>query len=83
MTEPRIQYAKTSDGVNIAFWLRGEGHPLIHLAPGAFGHIQMEWEISDNRTWYERLSSGSRLIRMDSRGQGLSDHEVADFSGAS
>jgi class 3 adenylate cyclase len=83
MTEPRIQYAKTSDGVNIAFWTRGEGHRLIHLAPGAFGHIQMEWEISDNRTWYERLASGSQLIRMDSRGQGLSDHEVADYSGAS
>ena len=28
MTEPRIQYAKTEDGVDIAFWTMGEGFPL-------------------------------------------------------
>ncbi len=27
--EPRIQYAKTSDGVSIAFWTMGEGMPLV------------------------------------------------------
>ena len=30
--EPRIQYAKTSDGVSIAFWTLGEG---LSLARGA------------------------------------------------
>jgi len=25
--EPRIQYAKTADGVSIAFWTLGEGMP--------------------------------------------------------
>jgi class 3 adenylate cyclase/pimeloyl-ACP methyl ester carboxylesterase len=81
--EPRIQYAKTSDGVNIAFWSIGEGTPLIHLAPNAFGHIQMEWQIADNRVWYEQLARGRNLIRMDSRGQGLSDPDVSDYSGLS
>ena len=28
MVEPRIQYAKTSDGVNIAYWTLGEGKVL-------------------------------------------------------
>ena len=41
--EPRIQYAKTSDGVSIAFWTLGEGMPLVHT-PFTFGHIQMEWQ---------------------------------------
>ncbi len=27
--EPRIQYAKTSDGVNIAYWTMGEGMPFV------------------------------------------------------
>ena len=27
--EPRIQYAKTSDGVSIAYWTLGEGKPLV------------------------------------------------------
>ncbi len=31
--EPRIQYAKTKDGVSIAFWTLGEGMPLMYLTP--------------------------------------------------
>ncbi len=31
--EPRIQYAKTSDGVSIAFWTLGEGMPAIAACP--------------------------------------------------
>ncbi len=27
--EPRIQYAKTKDGVSIAYWATGEGKPLV------------------------------------------------------
>ncbi len=27
--EPRIQYAKTADGVSIAFYEMGEGPPLV------------------------------------------------------
>ncbi len=29
--EPRIQYAKTSDGVDLAYWTTGEGKPLVLL----------------------------------------------------
>ena len=29
--EPRIQYAKTKDGVSIAFWANGSGEPLVIL----------------------------------------------------
>ena len=31
--EPRIQYAKTADGVSIAFWTLGEGMPLVCTCP--------------------------------------------------
>ena len=27
--EPRIQYAKTTDGVSIAYWTRGEGDTIF------------------------------------------------------
>jgi hypothetical protein len=27
--EPRIQYAKTADGVSIAFWTLGKGMPVV------------------------------------------------------
>ncbi len=40
--EPRIQYAKTEDGVSIAFCTLREGMPLVHMANLPFSHIQME-----------------------------------------
>src|SRR3990170_7117422 len=36
--EPRIQYAKTRDGVSIAFAEAGEGRPLISVPTPAFSH---------------------------------------------
>ena len=33
LMEPRIQYAKTADGVSIAFWTLGKGIPSV-LMPG-------------------------------------------------
>jgi class 3 adenylate cyclase len=70
--EPRIQYTKASDGVNIAFWTLGEGPPLVHMAM-VFSHIQQEWHIPECRSWYERLASRRKLVRFDVRGMGLSD----------
>ncbi len=29
--EPRIQYAKTKDGVSIAYYTLGEGMPFVHM----------------------------------------------------
>ena len=42
--EPRIQYAKTSDGVNIAYWTLGSGLPLVQVS-GVLGHTHREWEV--------------------------------------
>jgi len=79
MTEPRIQYTQTEDGVNIAYWTLGEGMPLVHM-PLNLGHIQMEWEFPECRDWYERLAKDRMLVRYDHRGQGLSDRENTDYS---
>jgi len=77
--EPRIQYAKTTDGVSIAFWTLGEGPPLVHL-PLIFSHIQMEWQLPECRRWYERLAEKRKLVRYDFRGAGLSERNVTDFT---
>jgi class 3 adenylate cyclase len=77
--EPRIQYAKTTDGVSIAFWTLGEGMPLVHL-PVAFSHIQLEWQIAECRRWYERLAEKRKLIRLDPRGMGLSERDITELS---
>ena len=43
--EPRIQYAKTEDGVDIAFWTMGEGEPpLVYMGGTPFTHTNAEWQ---------------------------------------
>ncbi len=41
--EPRIQYAKTKDGVSIAYWTLGNGPALFHV-PLMWSRIQLEWQ---------------------------------------
>ncbi len=75
--EPRIQYAKTSDGVNIAYWTLGSGGtPLVLLPWIPFNHVQLNWENPENRRLYERLSARRQIIGYDGRGSGLSDREA-------
>jgi len=78
--EPRIQYAQTKDGVNIAFWTLGKGQPLVHMPSLPWSHIQQEWEMPGYRRWYERLAEKRMLVRYDGRGSGLSDRDVTDYS---
>jgi pimeloyl-ACP methyl ester carboxylesterase len=67
--DPVIQYARTSDGVNIAYFAIGEGNPLFYLPAG--GNAGQVWQMPELRLWLKALSSGRRLIRMDRRGLGL------------
>jgi len=80
MMEPRIQYAKTADGVSIAFWTLGEGTPIVQIPYLPYSHIQLEWQDPGQRRWYERLAEKRKLVRYDGRGSGLSDRNVADRS---
>lgn len=78
---PRVRYTQSSDGVHIAYCEIGEGDPLVIMPSTPLTHIQLEWGMRDLSTWYERIvAAGHRLIRYDSRGMGLSDRDVTDFS---
>jgi len=61
--EPRIQFAKTSDGVNIAFCALGQGEPLVVTPGNTLSHIQQEWQVPECRAWYERLAEERMVIR--------------------
>jgi len=77
--QPRIRYAITVDGVSIAFWTLGEGAPLVYMAGGPWGHVEL-WDILECRHWYERLAQERMLIRYDIRGTGYSERDVSDHS---
>ena len=78
--EPRIQYAKTKDGVSIAYATLGEGMPLVSMPALPWSHIQLEWQIPEYARWMERLAENRRLVKYDGRGTGLSERNVTDFS---
>ena len=76
--EPRIQYAKTEDGVNIAYTTEGEGLPLVYLQVHPVSHVQRGSETFPNI--FPPRARAFRLIRYDSRGTGLSDRDAIDYS---
>ncbi len=79
--ETRIQYAKTTDGVRIAFATYGEGKPLVWAQQPLASHVQLEWQQPMFRATYSRLvAEGRMLVRFDPRGVGLSDRDVDDLS---
>ncbi|HLF72021.1 MAG TPA: adenylate/guanylate cyclase domain-containing protein, partial [Dehalococcoidia bacterium] len=75
-----IHYATTSDGVGIAYWAMGDGPPLVIPPILVSSHLELEWQIPSRRAVYETLARGTRVIRYDSRGMGMSQRDAIDFS---
>ena len=77
--EPRIQYAKTADGVSIAFCTMGEGTPLLFVSPPPFCHVQLDWQTTFSYL-FQPLARNHRFVWFDWPGTGLSDRDAIDFS---
>ena len=72
MSMPPVRYA-SSDGVEIAYQVLGEGPPDVVSVAGALTHLGVLWEHPGYRRFCEQLASFSRLILFDKRGMGLSE----------
>ena len=79
LTEPRIQYAQTKDGVSIAYTTLGDGPPLVAL-PAVWEQFSLALQLPHWKNALESLGRGSRLILFDRPGFGLSQRDVTDFS---
>ena len=77
MDPPPIRYAKTVDGVYIAYQVRGTGPVDLVYIMGFAGNFEIEFESPWANRFLERLSVFSREILFDKRGTGLSDRVVA------
>ena len=73
METPRTRYAKTIDGVNIAYQVRGDGPVDLVYAVGSTGNFEVELEEPRSAAYFAGLASFSRLVLFDKRGTGLSD----------
>ena len=67
------RYAKTVDGLQIAYQVVGDGPFDLVYAPGWISNLECFWEMPDLGDFLRRLASFSRLILLDRRGSGLSD----------
>ena len=73
MDSPRTRYAKTIDGVHIAYQVRGNGPVDLIYAVGSTGNFEIELEEPRSAAYFAGLASFSRLVLFDKRGTGLSD----------
>ena len=76
--EPRIQYAKTSDGVSIAYCVVGEGEPLVMMPTPPFSAFS-SWRLL-GPSLYEPLAKSYEIFQYDPRGCGHTDRAAIDFS---
>jgi class 3 adenylate cyclase len=72
---PETRYAKTSDGIYLAYQTVGDGPVDLAWQLDIFGDVDLIWE-TPLGSWFEELTAFSRLILHDRRGTGLSSRNV-------
>jgi pimeloyl-ACP methyl ester carboxylesterase len=78
MSVPETRYAKTVDGVHIAYQAFGAGPIDLLFVLGWVTHIERMWVEPRIARFLERLASFSRVMVFDKRGVGLSDRVPED-----
>ena len=84
MDQPQIKFVKTSDGVSIAYFVVGEGPPIV-VAGGGFGypHIQLAWQVRAIMDAFDALLADHSMIFYDIRGTGSSERDIVAFDAES
>jgi DNA-binding CsgD family transcriptional regulator/pimeloyl-ACP methyl ester carboxylesterase len=77
---PRISYARSADGVSLAFTVAGDGPALVFLPPVPFSNLRAEWQNPLLRRVFDQLARRLTLIHYDGRGTGHSQRDVTDLS---
>lgn len=75
----RVRFCFSRDGVRIAYAVTGRGNPLV-LVSGGHSHLELDPPSPVFGHWIAALSRDHTLVRLDTRGYGLSDRDVADHS---
>lgn len=70
---PETSYARTGDGVSLAYQVVGEGPVDVAFLPGWSGNVEIMWEYPPIAAFLRSMAAYCRLILHDRRGTGLSD----------
>jgi len=74
-----IRFARSRDGLQLAYATCGSGPPLVKSA-NWLSHLEFDWQSPVWSHWFHFLARGSTLLRYDARGCGLSDWNATDLS---
>ena len=80
MDAPPIQYARTEDGVNIAYWTLGSGPPLVLLPAAPTVSASIWSEVGESVGFSDRLAERNTVVLFDQRGFGLSETATVPVS---
>ena len=73
-----IRFCKAGDGVGLAYATSGSGPPLV-MAATWLTHLEHQWRSLAWRPWLDAFTEFT-VLRHDSRGCGLSDHDSDQLS---
>lgn len=71
-----VRYARSRDGVDIGYQVRGDGPIDIVFVPGFVSHLDLLWEIPTFAEIGDRLAAMGRVVTFDKRGTGVSDRTL-------
>lgn len=69
--QQRIDRVTTADGDVIARATAGSGRPIVYVG-GWLSHLELSWQLPEERGFLEQLAAGRTLVRYDRAGTGLS-----------
>ena len=78
MLVPDIHYARSADGVHIAYQVVGDGPIDVLVNAPAYSNLELLWTIPSFGPFLIALASIARIICFDPRGAGLSDPLTVD-----
>jgi pimeloyl-ACP methyl ester carboxylesterase len=76
---PETRYARTVDGLSVAYQVMGDGPPDVVLLRAWHTNVEYDWEERVLAHVFQRIASFGRLILFDRRGTGLSDRIGAEL----
>ncbi len=70
---PKTRWAKTVDGLWIAYHDIGKGPLTLIFTNDMYSHLEVYWELPQFARFMKRLAASVRVLNFDRRGTGMSD----------
>jgi pimeloyl-ACP methyl ester carboxylesterase/DNA-binding CsgD family transcriptional regulator len=74
----KVRYARSEDGVTIAYSMVGEGPVTIVVVSPMVSQVEVAWEEPTLEQFWSRFAAAARVVMFDRRGAGLSDRSPGD-----